>query len=143
LSAGSSTQGHADAMTTWSEYLRSDAPISRRQARLGLLWRRWLTLRRKPIAVIGLLIVLALLIIALLAPLIATHDPIAQSLDQRLLAPSATAWLGTDALGRDIFSRIIHGARVTLVIVLLVVVTVGPIGLLIGATAGYLGGWVD
>jgi peptide/nickel transport system permease protein len=130
-------------MTTWSEYLRSDAPISRRQARLGLLWRRWLTLRRNPIAVIGLLIVLALLIIALLAPLIATHDPIAQSLDQRLLAPSATAWLGTDGLGRDIFSRIIHGARVTLVIVLLVVVTVGPIGLLIGATAGYLGGWVD
>jgi len=130
-------------MTTWSAYLRSDAPTSRRQARLCQLWRRWLALRRNPLALIGLLIVLALLTIAMFAPLIATHDPIAQNLDQRLRPPSATAWLGTDALGRDIFSRIIHGSRVTLAIVLLVVVTVGPIGLLIGASAGYLGGWVD
>ena len=95
-------------MTTWSEYVRSHAPTSRRQARVGQLWRQWLALRRNPLAVIGLLIVLALLLIALLAPFIATHDPIAQSLDQRLRPPSATAWLGTDALGRDIFSRIVH-----------------------------------
>ena len=130
-------------MTIWSAYLRSDAPTSRRQALLCQLWRRWLALRRNPLAVVGLLIVVTLLAIAMFAPLIATHDPIPQNLDQRLRPPSATAWLGTDALGRDIFSRIIHGARVTLVIVLLVVVTVGPIGLLIGASAGYLGGWVD
>ena len=130
-------------MTIWSAYLRSDAPTSRRQALLCQLWRRWLALRRNPLAVVGLLIVVTLLAIAMFAPLIATHDPIAQNLDQRLRPPSAAAWLGTDALGRDIFSRIIHGARVTLIIVLLVVVTVGPIGLFIGASAGYLGGWVD
>ncbi|MBV1694167.1 MAG: ABC transporter permease [Hyphomicrobiales bacterium] len=130
-------------MTTWSEYLRSDTPASRRQARLGQMWRQWQALKRNPLAVAGLVIVATLLLIAALAPIIATHDPIAQNLDLRLRAPSAAHWLGTDSLGRDIYSRIIHGARVTLVIVMLVVVTVGPIGLLIGATAGYLGGRVD
>lgn len=130
-------------MATWSEYLRSDTPASRRQARLGQMWRQWQALKRNPLAVAGLVIVAVLLLIAALAPVIATHDPIAQNLDQRLRAPSAAHWLGTDSLGRDIYSRIIHGARVTLVIVMLVVVTVGPIGLLIGATAGYIGGHVD
>ena len=128
---------------SWAQYLTSDAPDSRRQARLGQLWRQWLALKRNPLAVAGLVIVIALLLIAAFAPLVATHDPLAQNLDKRLMPPSATAWFGTDSLGRDIFSRIVHGARVTLVIVLLVVVSVGPIGLLIGAASGYLGGWVD
>jgi peptide/nickel transport system permease protein len=130
-------------MQTWTQYLTTDTPDSRRQAQLGQLWRQWLGLRRNPLAMTGLVIVLALLLVAALAPLIATHDPLAQNLDKRLLPPSATAWFGTDSLGRDIFSRIVHGTRVTLVIVMLVVVTVGPIGLLIGATSGYLGGFVD
>lgn len=130
-------------MTTWSEYLSTDTPASRRQARLGQLWRRWQALKRNGLAITGLLIVVFLLLIALLAPVVATHDPIAQNLDDRLRPPSFAHWLGTDALGRDIYSRIVYGARVTLVIVMLVVVTVGPIGLLVGATAGYLGGHVD
>lgn len=127
----------------WKAWLTTDSPGSRRQARLGQFWRQWLAFKRNPLAVAGLLIVASLLLIAICAPLIATHDPIAQMLDRRLLPPSAAHFFGTDALGRDIFSRIVYGARVTLVIVLLVVVTVGPLGLLIGATAGYLGGWVD
>jgi peptide/nickel transport system permease protein len=127
----------------WKAWLTTDSPHSRRQARLGQFWRQWLAFKRNPLAVAGLVIVATLLLIAIFAPLIATHDPIAQTLDRRLLAPSSAHFFGTDALGRDIFSRIVHGARVTLVIVLLVVVTVGPLGLLIGASAGYLGGWVD
>ena len=127
----------------WKAWLTTDAPASRRQARLGQFWRQWLAFKRNPLAVLGLAIVIALLLIAAFAPVIATHDPIAQTLDKRLLPPSSTYYFGTDSLGRDIFSRIVYGARVTLVIVLLVVVTVGPLGLLIGATAGYLGGWVD
>jgi peptide/nickel transport system permease protein len=130
-------------MSTWTAYLTSDAPTSRRQAQLGQLWRQWQALLRNPLAVAGLVIVIALLLIAAFAPLIATHDPLAQTLDKRLQPPSAVAWFGTDSLGRDIFSRIVHGARVTLVIVLLVVVTVGPIGLLIGCASGYLGGFAD
>jgi peptide/nickel transport system permease protein len=124
-------------------WLISDSPESRRQARLGQLYRQWLAFKRNPMAVAGLAIIVLLLLIAAFAPLIAPFDPIAQALDKRLLPPSATNWFGTDALGRDIFSRIVYGTRITLVIVLLVVVTVGPFGLLIGAISGYYGGWVD
>ncbi|MDP3407043.1 nickel transporter permease [Bosea sp. (in: a-proteobacteria)] len=130
-------------MTTWTDYLLSDSPASRRQARLGQAYRKWLAFRRNPLAMVGLCIIVALLLVAAFAPLIATADPLAQNLDRRLLPPSGTNIFGTDSLGRDIFSRIVYGTRVTLVIVLLVVVSVGPIGLLIGATSGYLGGWVD
>ncbi|MGO4172137.1 nickel transporter permease [Bosea sp. TAF32] len=124
-------------------WLISDSPASRRQARLGQLYRQWLAFRRNPMAVAGLAIIVLLLLLAAFAPLIAPFDPLAQALDKRLLPPSATNWFGTDALGRDIFSRIVYGTRITLVIVLLVVVTVGPFGLLIGAVSGYFGGWVD
>ena len=124
-------------------WLLSDSPSSRLQSRLGQAYLRWLTFRTNPLAVIGLAIVILLLLAAALAPLIATHDPLKQALDQRLLAPSPAHFFGTDSLGRDIFSRVVHGARVTLFVVLLVVVTVGPIGLLVGATAGYAGGWID
>lgn len=130
-------------MTTWTDYLLTDSPASRRQAKLGQLYRKWLAFRRNPLAMVGLAIIIALLLVAAFAPLIATADPLAQNLDLRLLPPSGTNFFGTDSLGRDIFSRIVYGTRVTLVIVLLVVVTVGPIGLLIGAASGYLGGWVD
>lgn len=124
-------------------WLISDSPESRRQARLGQLYRQWLAFKRNPMAVAGLVIIVLLLLIAAFAPVIAPFDPIAQALDKRLMPPSETNWFGTDALGRDIFSRIVYGTRITLVIVLLVVVTVGPFGLLIGAISGYYGGWVD
>lgn len=133
----------SSAKPGWHDWLITTEPHSRRQARLGQFYRQWLAFRRNPAAMIGLTIVILLLLVAAFAPLIAPFDPIAQALDKRLLPPSSTNWFGTDALGRDIFSRVVFGTRVTLVIVLLVVVTVGPIGLLIGCAAGYLGGWVD
>lgn len=133
----------SSAKPGWHDWLITTEPHSRRQARLGQFYRQWLAFRRNPAAMIGLSIVVLLLLVAAFAPLIAPFDPIAQALDKRLLPPSSTNWFGTDALGRDIFSRVVYGTRVTLVIVLLVVVTVGPIGLLIGCAAGYLGGWVD
>ena len=133
----------SSAKPGWHDWLITTEPNSRRQARLGQFYRQWLAFRRNPAAMIGLSIVVLLLLVAAFAPLIAPFDPIAQALDKRLLPPSYTNWFGTDALGRDIFSRVVFGTRVTLVIVLLVVVTVGPIGLLIGCAAGYLGGWVD
>jgi peptide/nickel transport system permease protein len=124
-------------------YLLSDNPGSHLQSRAGQVYRQWLAFRSNPLALLGLGIVLALLLVAALAPQIAPYDPVAQHLPSRLQPMSAAHWLGTDSLGRDIFSRIVYGTRITLFIVLLVVVTVGPIGLLIGATAGYFGGWVD
>lgn len=130
-------------MSGMRAYLLADEPQSRLQSRLGQSYRRWLAFRANPLALAGLAIVVFLLLVAAFAPLIATHDPLAQNLAERLKPMSSAHWFGTDALGRDIFSRIVYGARITLFIVLLVVVTVGPIGLLIGATAGYFGGWVD
>jgi peptide/nickel transport system permease protein len=130
-------------MTALRAYLLTDDAQSRTQSRLGQAYRRWLILRGNPLAMVGLFIVIMLLLVAAFAPLIATHDPIEQNLAQRLQPMSTEYWLGTDSLGRDIFSRIVHGSRITLLIVLAVVVTVGPVGLLIGATAGYFGGWVD
>ncbi len=128
---------------SWRDWLLSDTPGSRRQAALGRAWLGWLTFARNPLAMVGLGIVLTLLVVAAAAPLLATHSPTAQVLADRLQPPSAAHWLGTDQLGRDIYSRIVYGARLTLYIVGLVVVLVGPVGLLIGTVAGYVGGWVD
>src|SRR5690606_24556529 len=129
--------------TSWREWLLSDTPGSRHQARLGRAYLAWLSFARNPLAMVGLGIVLALLVVAALAPLLATHSPIQQTLADRLQPPSAEHWLGTDELGRDIYSRIVYGSRLTLYIVGLVVLLVGPVGLLVGTVAGYVGGWVD
>jgi peptide/nickel transport system permease protein len=125
-------------------WLLDASPASRRQARLGQLYRGWLRLGRNPLALFGLGIVVALVLMAIAAPLLATQDPIAQNLADRLLPPlSPGHWLGTDEFGRDIWSRLVYGARITLYIVLLVTVTAPVFGLLVGTVAGYYGGWVD
>ncbi|WP_299643545.1 ABC transporter permease [Devosia sp.] len=98
---------------------------------------------RNPLGVAGLVIVVLLLACAIFAPLIATHDPYLPNLADRLAAPGSTYWLGADELGRDIYSRVIFGSRLTLLIVGLVIVTSAPIGLIIGAVSGTVGGWVD
>ncbi|WP_196063824.1 MULTISPECIES: ABC transporter permease [unclassified Enterobacter] len=87
---------------------------------------------RNPLTAIGGGIILLLLIVAAFAPLIAPYNPLVQDLNNALVAPNALHWFGTDEFGRDIFSRLVYGARITLYIVLLVSVTVGPLGLLLG-----------
>ena len=127
----------------WRAWLLADEPGSSLQARLGRSYLSWLAFRRNPLAIAGLAIVVTLVLVAALAPVIATQSPIAQDLGERLQPPSEAHWFGTDEFGRDIYSRIVYGARITLYIVGLVVILVGPVGLLIGTVAGYLGGWVD
>jgi peptide/nickel transport system permease protein len=80
---------------------------------------------------------------ALFAPLLAPFDPNAQVIAQRLQAPSALHWFGTDGFGRDLLSRVIYGARPTLLLVSLILVLTIPVGLLVGITAGYVGGWTE
>lgn len=129
---------------TLSEWLRDPSPASRWQARLGQAWLSWLRLRRNPLAMVGLLIVVALILMAAFAPIIAPHDPITQDLSRRLLPPGTPGnWLGTDDFGRDILSRIIFGARITLAIVVMVALTAPVFGLIVGTVSGYFGGWVD
>jgi peptide/nickel transport system permease protein len=91
----------------------------------------------------GLALTLFLVIVALAAPWIAPANPTAQDLPTRLSAPSLAHWMGTDELGRDILSRIIYGARVSMTVSICVVLGAGLVGLAIGALAGYFGGWLD
>jgi peptide/nickel transport system permease protein len=128
---------------TLQAWLLDEAPASRGQARAGAFYRSWLAFRQNGLAMVGLSIVLGLVLVAIFAPYLAPYGPTAQDLDFRLNPPSARHLLGTDELGRDILSRIIWGSRITLGIVLLVVVTVAPVGLAVGTLAGYFGGWVD
>ena len=104
----------------WRAWLLSDTPRSALQARLGQAYGSWLAFRANPMALLGLAIVLALVLAAALAPWLAPQSPIAQDLAQRLKPPSSAHWLGTDELGRDIYSRIVWGSRITLTIVALV-----------------------
>ncbi|QBF33941.1 ABC transporter permease [Thalassococcus sp. S3] len=124
-------------------WLLSDDPETRLQSRLGQAWRLMRALARNGLAMVGLAIVVALLLIAAFAPWLAPYSPVEGVLANRLQPPSAEHWMGTDELGRDILSRVIHGARITLMIVLLVAVIAAPLGLLIGVVAGYFGGWID
>jgi peptide/nickel transport system permease protein len=89
------------------------------------------------------LILIGLFLVAVLAPLIATHDPLEPDYQARLKPPSSAHLLGTDNLGRDIFSRIIYGTRISLRVGLSAVGVASVCGLLLGLPAGYFGGWVD
>ena len=130
-------------MTTL-EWLSDPNPKSRLQARAAQGWLAWLRFRRNPLAMLGLGITLALVLMSLFAPWLAPHDPIAQALSDRLQPPlTAGHWLGTDDFGRDVWSRILYGSRITLYIVLLVILTAPVAGLVIGTVAGYFGGLVD
>jgi peptide/nickel transport system permease protein len=116
---------------------------SRRQAALAAFWKGFKRLLSNPMAVVGIVIICLLLLVAAFAPLIAPYNPFEQNLSNSLRPPSATHWFGTDEYGRDIFSRIVYGTRITLYIIFLATITVSPIGLVVGTVAGYLGGWVD
>jgi len=130
-------------MIVTRDWLLTEAPASRSQAAWGRRYRLWLQFRRNPLAIVGLLVVLALIALSLLAPVLATHDPGVQDLANRLARPSAAHWLGTDELGRDVYSRLLYGGRITLGMVVAVVVLVAPLGLAVGCVAGYAGGIWD
>lgn len=125
------------------DWLLSDAPQTRSQARWGALYQGWLTFRANRLAMFGLVVLVVLIAMAALAPWISPQSPFAQNLAGRLQPPSAEHWLGTDHLGRDILSRLIHGSRITLFIVGTVALIAPVIGLFIGTVAGFAGGWVD
>jgi peptide/nickel transport system permease protein len=97
---------------------------------------------RRPLAIAGEVIALFWLVVIIFAPILAPHDPLAQD-SKRFLEPSAEHWMGTDGLGRDVLSRVLYGARVTIPIALLLVVLALVIGGTLGALAGYRGGAVD
>jgi peptide/nickel transport system permease protein len=124
-----------------------DTTMAGRKPNKHSLVNRFIALIRElmgsPTSAFGVVVIAILLFTALIAPLIAPYDPVVVDLTNTLKAPSAAHWFGTDELGRDILSRIIYGTRISLTIITIVSVIVGPVGLLVGTTAGYFGGWYD
>ncbi len=100
-------------------------------------------LRRNPLVLIGLAIVILWCSLIFIAPVIAPRDPLAQDVRNRLRPPSSEAVFGTDELGRDVFSRVLWGARITIPAGVAVIIFGSVVGILVGAIAGYAGGVVD
>ncbi|RMC38041.1 ABC transporter permease [Paracoccus alkanivorans] len=100
-------------------------------------------MRDDPVAVIGLVVLLVIVLCAIFADAIAPHDPTLQDYNAMLEAPSAQHLLGTDDLGRDVLSRLIHGATASIYASLLAVGVAALLGIPVGLIAGYTGGWVD
>jgi peptide/nickel transport system permease protein len=103
----------------------------------------WARFRRNKLAISGLVLVGGLFLVSIFAYYLAPYDPSHIDLKEMLMPPSAQHWLGTDTLGRDVFSRIIYGSRVSLKVGFVAVGLATIIGLIVGAASGYYGGWVD
>lgn len=107
----------------------------------GVLARRWWC--SSPALALGISLIVVLVLVAVFAPLLSGFDPNQQNIQERLLPPSARHWLGTDGFGRDLFTRLLYGTRPTLLLVSLVLLLTLPIGVLVGVTAGFYGGWLE
>ena len=130
----------ADSIS-YEEIQRDIANLKKeRTSQLALIWSRF---KKNRLALIGGIIVTIMVLTAIFAPLIAPHDPYRTAPLRRLEAPSLEHPLGTDAMGRDLLSRLIYGARVELSIGILIILFEGTIGITLGLLAGYFGGWVD
>jgi peptide/nickel transport system permease protein len=119
------------------------APRARRRSVLGRSRDALAVILRNRLAAVGLIIVLWISLTAILAPQLATHDPLQMNLADRLMRPSAEHWLGTDSYGRDIFTRLVYGGRIAMRVALGAVVLAVVIGVPIGALSGFTGGYVD
>jgi peptide/nickel transport system permease protein len=106
-------------------------------------WRRFRdAFRRHPMAIVGGVILVLMIVVALFAPWLGTIDPQAVSPAKRLRPPSSIYWFGTDMLGRDVYSRVVYGARISLIVGLAVAVLSTLLGIVIGLVTGYIR-WLD
>ncbi len=126
--------------TTYPSAANVESPARLQPGRMTTL-RRFL--RHNPLAVIGSVIFALWVFLSLFAPAVAPYAPLAQDIVNRLQPPTADHWFGTDQLGRDVFSRVLYGGRLSLPAGISVVIVAGVIGTILGALAGYIGGWFD
>lgn len=126
-----------------NSWLLTDTPDSALQARCGRAYLAVLEFLNNKLAVTGLVIILGLVFMAIFAEAIAPYDPIATDLINRLQPLSKEHIFGTDEVGRDIFSRIVFGSRLTLYVIGLVAIIAAPVGIIVGTVSGYFGGWID
>ncbi|TWT03795.1 ABC transporter permease [Reyranella sp. CPCC 100927] len=120
-----------------AELLRAGAHVRGAWGTAGFLIRRY------PLGAAGAVIVIVFVLAALLANVVATFDPTATSSRNSLTPPGSVYWLGADFMGRDVFSRIVHGARISLAVSVGATALGCAAGIIVGLMSGYLGGWVD
>jgi peptide/nickel transport system permease protein len=130
----------ANTQTTRPQRATGTASVTSERTPLRMFIRRF---RKETTAIIGLVIIIVFVALAILAGLISPYPPLEQNISASLQGPSAAHLFGADKLGRDIFSRILHGARISLFTGLTVVALAAGVGTLVGTLAGYLGGWWD
>lgn len=138
------TQSEFNSEKASGEHLQATAAEVGR----GLYKEAWARFRRNKLAMLGLIMVTTVILAAIVANVVAPYDPIAFSVWStrdavRFSPPSSAHWMGTDLLGRDIFSRVLYGARISLQIGIFATIVTLMIGVPLGAIAGYRGGWVD
>lgn len=121
----------------------NDEPVLARRAETSLLGSIWRRFRRHRMAMVGAVMMLIIVFVVAAAPITARYSPIKQDLRNRLQAPAAQHWLGTDELGRDVWARIVYGGRISLTVGLLAMVVAISLGTIIGLAAGFYGGAVD
>ena len=122
------------------ELARDMAEIAKKKSQWSDVWKRLL---RNRLGMVGFVIVFVLMVLVLLAPLISTHDYALQDFSNRFQKPSAQHLMGTDNFGRDIFSRLLYGGRISLMVSLISVCISTSLGCVLGAIAGYFGGPID
>lgn len=122
-----------------TSHIQEAAPARRTSRTLAI----FTALVRDPIGCTALIILTVVLALAIFAPVVAQFDPLVQNRRAILQAPSLTHWFGTDDIGRDVFSRVLYGTQISLLVGLMVVIITMVIGGLIGMISGYFGGWVD
>src|SRR6266540_6803344 len=139
----SSIQGSPTDGSRMSTTAEVDAPIVDVAAGRPARRRSRFRVRGNEIAILGALLVGLLVIVALLAPVLATHDPERLSMTTRLRPPSHEFWFGTDEFGRDLYSRIVYGSRISLLVAATVILIATAIGVTLGAIGAYRGGRWD
>lgn len=117
--------------------ISTSSPTPRRDSAI------WVTLKRNKLSWLGIGLLVMILALAVFAPLIAPYDPVKQNILNRLTAPSAEFWLGTDTYGRDVLSRLLYGAQISLMVGFVSVLIAMVVGSIIGILAGYIGGRFD
>ena len=132
------TTAHIDQETSGAKLSESNFSAWMRMLRSG-----WLVFRSNRLAVGSLFFLVAVAALSLAAPVFAPFDPQAQDLTRALQPPSSTHLMGTDQFGRDVFTRLLYGGKITLFIAITVGLLIAPIGLLVGAAAGFFGGLAD
>ncbi len=120
--------------------MAADVELTKTQSQLRRIFKQWLRNRR---AVVGGIILLIIIFMAVFAPYVTTHDPVRQNIRNQLKPPSREHIFGTDQFGRDIYSRVVYGARLSLRVGFLSISFALVVGCLLGLISGYYGGWLD